>query len=104
MSDENIPEAFFEKYPESVVKQNQTRIWQQIVEYWGSQECADYLESLLLVEEGRDRQGFNSVVISELLLLALLHDQAHPEFSSHPKLGEGNQFIYDSSDEETGDS
>ena len=88
MSEEKIPEAFFDKYPYPAVRENFSRIWKWIEQQWGAQECTDYLESLVLVEDGRDRRGFDAAVLSELMLLGLLHEQAHPEYSTHPAQNE----------------
>lgn len=38
------------------------------------------------------------IALSELLLLALLQDEAHGEFPDHPNLGEGKQFKSGSAD------
>ena len=40
----------------------------------------EFLNSLLLVVEDRSRQGFDSEVMSELLLLEKIHEQTFPEF------------------------
>ena len=80
MSEENIPTEFYEKFPESTVKSRLLRIWDQIDKDWGTEECVAYLESLLVIEDGRDREGFDSAVMSEFLLLEKLHEEAYPEF------------------------
>ena len=80
MSEENIPAEFFEKYPEPEIKSRLSRIWEQLGKDWGTQEGASYLESLLVVEDGRDREGFDFAVLTELLLLEKLHEEAYPEF------------------------
>ena len=80
MSDNSIPGEFYDKYPEPAVKDRLLRIWEQIQKTWGTEEGAHYLESLLIVEDGRTRQGFDSAIMSELLLLEKLHEQAYPEF------------------------
>ncbi len=73
MSESKIPEDFDEKYPDSVVKERFTRIWDKIEEMWGTQEGIDYLDELVVIDDGKDRQGFDLNVMSELLFLAQCH-------------------------------
>ena len=80
MSEDVLPEEFFEKFPEPAVRNRLSRIWENILKSWGSQEGIDYLNSLLIVEEDRSRQGFDSGVMSELLLLEKIHVLKFPEF------------------------
>ncbi len=94
MSDNSIPGEFYDKYPEPAVKDRLLRIWEQIQKTWGTEEGAHYLESLLIVEDGRTRQGFDSAIMSELLLLEKLHEQAYPEFVVS-KLGNDFEFSDD---------
>ncbi len=100
MSDNNIPDEFYEKYPEPEVKTRLLRIWDQVQKTWGTEEGAQYLESLLIVEDDRSRQGFDTAIMSELLLLGKLHEQAYPEFSVS-KLGNSFRFVDDKN--KTGD-
>ena len=57
----------------------------------------------MLVEDDRDRQGFNTAVLSELLLPGLLQAQAHPEFSTHANPAEGKNFNFGSTDDGSAD-
>ena len=66
MSEERIPEAFNDKYPGPAVRENFSRVCRQIEQQWGRQECTDYLESLVLVEDDRHRQDFDAAVLSDL--------------------------------------
>jgi len=95
MSDNCIPDGFYEKFPEPAVKASLTRIWENILKTWGTEEGIQYLESLLVVEDDRTRQGFDSTIISELLLLGKLHDEAYPEFAVS-KFGNNFEFLDDS--------
>lgn len=96
MSENSIPEAFYEAYPEPAVKENLTRIWEQVKKTWGTAEGMQYLESLLVVEDDRSREGFTPEIISELLLLGKLHEEAFPQFEV-VKLGGEFEFGDDSS-------
>jgi hypothetical protein len=97
MPEKNIPSEFFDKYPNSVLKSKLRRIWEQIEENWGTLEGVEYLESLVIVEEGRSRQGFDFDVVSELLWLGELHEFAYPEFA-RPRLGNQNKFTFETLD------
>ncbi len=87
MSESKIPVDFDEKYPDSVVKERFARIWGKIEEMWGMQEGIDYLDELVVIDDGKDRQGFDLNVMSELLFLAQLHNRDFPEFAA-PQLGD----------------
>ena len=87
MPGSNIPEDFDEKYPDSVVKERFTRIWEKVDEIWGTQECINYLDELVVIDDGKDRQGFDLTVMSELLCLAELHNKTYPQFAV-PQLGD----------------
>ncbi len=95
MSENSIPEEFFEVYPEPAVRDKLARIWEQIQKTWGTEEGMHYLESLLVVEDDRTREGFNPGIISELLLLGKLHQEAFPQFEV-VKLGGEFEFGDDS--------
>lgn len=92
MSDDSIPDDFYDKYPEPIVKAKLSRIWEQIKKTWGSEEGVQYLESLLIVEDDRTRKGFDSTIMSELLLLGKLHERDYPEFAVS-KLGGNYKFV-----------
>ena len=102
MSKREIPEEFFDKHPDSQLKNSLHRIWEKIEEHWGTQHGADYLDSLVIVEEGRSRHGFDFNVISELMSLGELHEKAFPEFA-HPSLGGKKEFTYELEDEGSDD-
>jgi hypothetical protein len=87
MAESNIPEEFSEKYPDSVVKERFRRIWEKVDEQWGTQECVDFLDELVVMEDDKKRQGFDLNVMSELLHLAEMHNRAFPQFAV-PKLGD----------------
>lgn len=87
MTESNIPVEFLEKYPDSVVKERFVRIWDKVNEQWGTQECVDFLDELVVMEDDKDRQGFDLTVMSELLFMAELHNKNFPEFAV-PKLGD----------------
>ncbi len=80
MSEDKVSAEFFVKYPESVLRSQMSRIWEQINSHWGSQQAPEYLESLLIVEEDRERKGFTPDVMAELLTLVRLHDIDFPEY------------------------
>ena len=100
MSENSIPEEFYEKFPDPTVKTRLTRIWEQIEKTWGTEEGMKYLESLLVVEDGRTREGFDSEIISEIFLLGKLHMEAYPQFEV-TKLGA--DFIFADDQNKTGD-
>lgn len=102
MLEQVILEEFIDKYPDSQLKNSLHRIWEKIEEHWGTQQGADYLDSLVIVEEGRSRHGFDLNVISELMHLGELHEKAFPEFAS-PRLGGQKEFTYGLEDEGSGD-
>jgi len=93
MSENAIPEEFYEVYPEPSVKETLSRIWEKIEETWGSEEGMRCLESLLVVEDDRTRDGFTPVIMSELLLLAKLHEEAYPQFEAAKF---GSEFVFGS--------
>ena len=82
-----VPGVFFEKYPDSVLIQRFERLWHNINEKWGTEECQKILEDLVVMEDGRNREGFDLDVMSELLFLEELLVREHPEFAA-PKLGD----------------
>lgn len=92
MSENSIPEEFYEKFPEPAVKTRLTRIWEKVEETWGTEDGMKYLESLLVVEDGRSREGFDSIISSEIYLLGKLHEEAYPQFEV-TKLGA--DFIFE---------
>jgi hypothetical protein len=100
MSETSIPEEFYEKFPEPTVKIRLIRIWEKVEETWGTEDGMKYLESLLIVEEGRTREGFDSIIISEIFLLGKLHEEAYPQFEV-TKLGA--DFIFEDDHKETED-
>lgn len=102
MSKQEIPEEFFDKHPDSQLKISLHRIWEKIEEHWGTQQGADYLDSLVIVEEGRSRHGFDFNIISELMSLGELHERTFPEFAL-PRLGGRNDFTYELADEGSDD-
>jgi hypothetical protein len=81
MTESNVPGDFLEKYPQSVVKEKFTRIWEKVNEKWGTQDCVDFLDDLTVMEGDKDRQGFDLTVMSELLCLGDLHNKLYPEFA-----------------------
>lgn len=87
MSEYSIPEEFFEVYPEPAVRDNLARIWEKVQKTWGSAEGMQYLQSLMVVEDNRTRDGFTPEIVSELLLLGKLHEEAFPQYES-AKLGD----------------
>ena len=44
------------------------------------------------------------IALSELLLLVLLREENHAEFSGHPSLGEAKQFMFGSADDGSADT
>lgn len=56
-------------------------VWKKIVEDWGSLMCPQYLKQLVIVEPNRDRDGFSSKAIRELLSLIAQHDRLFPHHS-----------------------
>lgn len=44
------------------------------------------------------------IALSELLLLVLLREENHAEFSGHPNLGEAKQFMFGSADDGSADT
>ncbi|MFW2438182.1 MAG: hypothetical protein ACN4GR_02295 [Arenicellales bacterium] len=79
MPEDNVPAEFFVKFPQSAIKSRQHRIWEQINILWCTRNGVDYINTLLVVEKGRERQGFDADVISELMVLAQLQEKACPE-------------------------
>ena len=63
------------------------RLWQKISEKWGSEECYLLLEELVVMEDNKNRQGFDLTVMSELLFLSELLAKEHPEFA-RPQFGD----------------
>jgi len=91
MSEDSIPEEFYEAYPEPAVRETLSRIWEKIEVNWGSEAGMRYLESLLLIEDDRTREGFTPDIMSELLLLGKLHEEAYPQFEAAKF---GSDFVF----------
>jgi hypothetical protein len=87
MSEGPIPPDFLEKYAESALIDRFERLWVKICEKWGSEECYHLLEELVVMEDNKNRQGFDLTVMSELLYLSELHAREHPEYAK-PKFGD----------------
>jgi hypothetical protein len=87
MSDSPIPNDFYEKYPDSKLINRFERLWNKISEKWGSEEGFLLLEELTVMEDSKNRQGFDLTVMSELLYLGELHSREHPQFAK-PRFGE----------------
>jgi len=82
-----VPRDFYEKYPASVMIERFERLWTKIQEKWGTRDCVELLDELLVMEDDKQRQGFDFNVMSELLFLTELHARQYPEFAK-PKLGD----------------
>ena len=56
-------------------------ITDKLVKLWGTREGKEYIESLQLMELGReDRQGLPAMAFSDILLLEHIHDEVFPSF------------------------
>jgi len=83
----NIPEQFFYRHPDPSLKSGFERIWKRIDDTWGSQACRNYLEELVVVDDRKERHGFDLTVMTEILHLTELHEKQFPQFHK-PQLGE----------------
>ena len=99
MSDQNemeqkIPEQFFIKYPDSALKNKFERILNEINDLWGTQQGRNYLEKLVVVDDRKERAGFDLTVMDEILYLTDLHAKMYPHFRK-PQLGEDVWVVAD---------
>jgi hypothetical protein len=62
-----------QKYPKNL-EANFSRVMGRILELWGTHALDGYLSELMIDTKG-GRQGFPPAVISELLILSMVHDK-----------------------------
>ena len=63
----------------AIVAEHHSRIALAIEKFWGHRDCVEYLQTLILSggdADGRARVGFKSEVVSALIHLVALHQQA----------------------------
>lgn len=64
--------------PRHTLERQFPHIVNQVVMLWNRRECADYLRSLLVTEQGESRKGFPLELIDDLLLLDAIHGARFP--------------------------
>lgn len=64
--------------PRHVLERRFPHIVSRVVELWNRRECAEYLRSLLVTEQGESRQGFPLELLDDLLLLDAIHGARFP--------------------------
>ena len=70
----NIPDEFFDEYPNSLLQRDYTRVFDTINSIWGTLEGQDYLDGIVLMEHDHiDRAGFPFEVFLELAALHAIH-------------------------------
>jgi hypothetical protein len=71
----------FDPDPRHPLERDFPRVTQCIVGLWGTDMCAEYLRSLVMMKPGEKRQGFPMELIEDLLLLdrcnSALLDSSH---------------------------
>ena len=62
----------------ALIGEHHHRIANAIESFWGSRDCVNYLQNLVLsgYKEGEKRMGFKPEVVSALMTLVELHKQA----------------------------
>ena len=70
----NIPDKFFDEFPDSLLQRNYSRVFELINLLWGTLEGQNYLDGIVLMEpDNTTRQGFDFEVFLELAALHSLH-------------------------------
>lgn len=65
---------------ESILDGSYPRIAEKIELLWGHNELYLYLDQMMVVEKGRERNGFPLAVMKELQILREIHTRLYGEF------------------------
>jgi hypothetical protein len=63
---------------ESLLDTNYQRIAEMIRIHWGYKEIYLYINKLLIIDKGRNRQGFPLEVLQEIYILQEIHEKLFP--------------------------
>jgi hypothetical protein len=74
----NLPPEFRGTFPNQDTFRKFPHVFEKVNGLWGSNECHDYLHSIVVNGFDRNRSGFPHEVITELLWLGNMHPYVPP--------------------------
>lgn len=85
----NLPDSYKFEFPQQNLFKKFPHVFEKLNGLWGSIECYEYLNELVVNECDRRRKGFPAEVIEELVWLGIQHtvvpEQIDP-WGSNPKV------------------